>query len=121
MWFGAGLNRNQTLGNMFLTGTKVVKRGGRLLILLLSIVLLYYGSYFVWRGPRPAKPQVIAHRGAHRGLSEKMPENTLAAFREAVALGADWLTFTGDLETDTFGNRTKRKCHLALARDAVSE
>jgi glycerophosphoryl diester phosphodiesterase len=34
-------------------------------------------------------PAVIAHRGAHRGASREAPENTLAAFERALALGAD--------------------------------
>jgi len=36
-------------------------------------------------GPAPAGPEIIGHRGAPRAYRE----NTLASFREAVALGAD--------------------------------
>jgi len=49
--------------------------------------LLYYGAYFLLRGETPANPQVIAHRGGTVGT----PENTLAAFENAIALGVDWL------------------------------
>ncbi len=77
-----------------------IKGGGRLITVLVVILLLYYGSYFVWRGPRPANPQVIAHRGAHRGQSAHLPENTLAAFREAAELGADWLEMDVQMTRD---------------------
>jgi len=71
-----------------------------LLGLILLLLLLYYGSYFALQGPRAAHPQVIAHRGAHRGQSGHLPENTLAAFREAVALGADRLEFDVQMTRD---------------------
>jgi glycerophosphoryl diester phosphodiesterase len=57
------------------------------LVIVVAIPLLYYGLYFVLRGPKPANPQVIAHRGG-RALA---PENTLKAFQNAIALGVDWL------------------------------
>ncbi|MEM8761461.1 MAG: glycerophosphodiester phosphodiesterase family protein, partial [Pseudomonadota bacterium] len=40
--------------------------------------------------PRPAHPPRIV---AHRGASGTAPENTLAAFRAASALGAEWVEF----------------------------
>lgn len=43
-----------------------------------------------------AVPQVIAHRGA----SGHAPENTLAAFRKAAALGARWVEFDAKLTRD---------------------
>ena len=49
--------------------------------------LLYYGAYFALRGPRPANPQIIAHRGG----PAYAPENTLAAFKHAIEMHVDWL------------------------------
>ena len=59
------------------------------LVIVLFIPILYYGLYFTLRGQRTANPQVIAHRG---GRAHK-PENTQAAFRNAIELGVDWLEF----------------------------
>ena len=64
------------------------------------LVLLYYGSYFALNKQPPASPQLIAHRGAHKGQSGNLPENTLAAFRNAVELGADWLEFDVQMSRD---------------------
>lgn len=64
------------------------------------LVLLYYGSYFVLREQPVASPQLIAHRGAHRGQSGELPENTLAAFQNAVELGADWLELDVQMSQD---------------------
>lgn len=62
-------------------------RGGGCLLLLFLIPLIYYGFYFVFRGPLPSDPQLIAHRGG----PAYTPENTLAALRNAAEGGADWL------------------------------
>lgn len=62
--------------------------------------LLYYGSYFVLNGQPAAYPQLIAHRGAHRGQSGNLPENTVAAFRKAVELGTDWLEMDVQMSKD---------------------
>jgi glycerophosphoryl diester phosphodiesterase len=64
------------------------------------LVLLYYGSYFVLRAQPVASPQLIAHRGAHRGQSGELPENTLSAFRNAVELDADWLELDVQMSKD---------------------
>ena len=55
--------------------------------MLILIPLLYYGFYLALRGPLPSAPQLIAHRGGPAGA----PESTLAAFRNAIAVGADWI------------------------------
>jgi len=56
-------------------------------IALLLLPLAYYGLYFILRRPLPENPQLLAHRGG----PVHAPENTLAAFRNAIAIGADWL------------------------------
>jgi glycerophosphoryl diester phosphodiesterase len=63
------------------------RRGLGCLLALIGIPVVYYGAYLLLRGPLPAEPQFIAHRGGRVGP----PENTLAAFQNAVDLGADWL------------------------------
>jgi glycerophosphoryl diester phosphodiesterase len=72
-----------------------IRRGGCLSILIL-LPLLYYGLYFIKRGPLPANPQLIAHRGG----PAYAPENTLAAFRLAIALGVDWLEMDVQMTKD---------------------
>ena len=70
-------------------------RGGRgclkwfgILILILAVIpLVYYGLYFLLRGPKPTRVQVIAHRGGRA----QAPENTLAAFHQGICSGADQL------------------------------
>jgi glycerophosphoryl diester phosphodiesterase len=64
------------------------------------LALLYYGSYFLLNGQPAAHPQLIAHRGAHQGQSGQFPENTMAAFRNAVDLGADWLEMDVQMTQD---------------------
>ncbi len=64
------------------------------------LVALYYGSYFALNKQPAASVQLIAHRGAHQGRSGNLPENTLAAFRNAVELGADWLEFDVQMSRD---------------------
>lgn len=56
----------------------------------------------------PPRPRLFAHRGA----SEQAPENTLAAFERAVALGASYL------ETDA---RLTRDGEVVLLHDADVE
>lgn len=75
---------------------RTVRRIGIAIASLLILIALYYGSYLALRGPRPSEVQLIAHRGG-RALA---PENTLAAFRLAVAAGADWLEFDVQLSRD---------------------
>lgn len=68
------------------------RMAGCILVFILAVCLflvIYYGSYFIVRGARASNPQLIAHRGG----PVYAPENTLAAFRNAIAVGADWLEF----------------------------
>jgi glycerophosphoryl diester phosphodiesterase len=70
------------------------------LTLFILIVFLYYGSYFVLRDGRTPDPALIAHRGAHRGQSGQLPENTMAAFQNAAGLGVDWLEMDVQMTKD---------------------
>jgi len=64
-----------------------IRRGGVCLLVMILIPLFYYGFYLALRGPLPSDPQLIAHRGG----PAYAPENTLTAFRNAIAVGADWI------------------------------
>jgi glycerophosphoryl diester phosphodiesterase len=55
--------------------------------ILLGVLLIYYGAYLLLRGPRSERPLLIAHRGGPKYA----PENTLAAFRNAIQAGVDML------------------------------
>jgi glycerophosphoryl diester phosphodiesterase len=63
---------------------------------LLALPLLYYGIQAALRTPSRSPGWIIAHRG---GL-KYAPENTLAAFRNAIAQGADWLEFDVQMTRD---------------------
>ncbi len=65
------------------------QRGRGCLLVIIVIPLIYYGLYFVFRGPLPSIPQFIAHRGGR----DYKPENTMSAFKHAVDTGADWIEF----------------------------
>ena len=58
---------------------------------MLPLLLLagYYGLYLVLRGPLAEQPLIIAHRGD----SAHHPENTMNAFKSAVATDAGWIEF----------------------------
>jgi glycerophosphoryl diester phosphodiesterase len=57
------------------------------MLVVVLIPLVYYGLYFFLRGPLPSDPQLIAHRGGP--VFE--PENTIAAFRNAIKVDVDWI------------------------------
>ena len=61
----------------------------------LVLLLLYFGVYFLLRGPLPT-PQAVAHRGGN----VTTPESTLAAFENAIALGMDYLEFDVQMTSD---------------------
>ncbi|MEZ6128478.1 MAG: Xaa-Pro dipeptidyl-peptidase [Planctomycetaceae bacterium] len=75
----------------------------------LSICLLFVTTTATAREP---VPYTMPERGicAHRGASDSHPENTLAAFREAVKLGAQMIEFDVALTKDG---------HLVLMHDAT--
>ena len=58
-----------------------------ILWILAGALLVYYGAYIVLRDRRPTRPLLIAHRGGPKYA----PENTLAAMRNAIAVGVDML------------------------------
>ncbi|MCB9136505.1 MAG: hypothetical protein H6636_13855 [Anaerolineales bacterium] len=62
----------------------------------LFLLILYFGVYFLLRGPLPTPPLAVAHRGGNITT----PENTLAAFRNAIALHMDYLEFDVQMTSD---------------------
>ena len=63
---------------------------------LFAILLIYYGVQAFMRTPAVSSFQSIAHRGGRAHA----PENTMAAFRNAVAKGIDWLEFDVQMSSD---------------------
>jgi glycerophosphoryl diester phosphodiesterase len=71
-------------------GTRLIKLSAPLLALLLvgaSIVAVVVGNWLMDGIHIDESVVVVAHRGA----AGKVPENTLAAIRQAIADGADWV------------------------------
>lgn len=89
----SGRERRQRTGNWFTRGLGCLTQFVALAFILL---LLYYGSYLLLRGPIPVRPVAIAHRGD----SAHQPESTLAAFRSAIDAGADWLEMDVQMSDD---------------------
>ena len=85
--------RRRHSGNGFLHGLGCLSQ---IVVLCLILLLVYYGSYLFQRGPIPVRPLAIAHRGD----SAHAPENTLAAFRSAIAAGADKLEMDVQMSDD---------------------
>ena len=56
---------------------------------IVVLLIVYFGSYLLLRGPLPETPLHISHRGGT--VSE--PENTKAAFQNAIDNGTDQLEF----------------------------
>jgi glycerophosphoryl diester phosphodiesterase len=92
---------------------------------LLSLAIL--GQVFAASEPQYSEPPnqggvyVIAHRGAH----QRIPENTLAAYRKAIELGADFveidLRTTKDGEFISIHNRTVDAYTVDGTRGMVSD
>lgn len=78
-----------------------------LLVLLWPLADMAAEAHPLKRQPRHGGVYVVAHRGAHTG---GIPENTLAAYREAIALGCDYV------EIDL---RTARDGHLVSVHNAT--
>ena len=66
------------------------------LLIVLAIPLIYYFFQIALRTPPLTPAQVIAHRGG----PAYAPENTLAAFKNAIAQGVDWLEFDVQMTQD---------------------
>ena len=66
------------------------------LAILVLVLLIYYSVQILLRTPALTALQNIAHRGG----STSAPENTLAAFRNAITQGADWLEFDVQMTKD---------------------
>lgn len=83
-----------------MTKPRAVRRGRRVLVALavvLAVPLVYVGVQAVARSaPLAGTTQLIAHRGG----PVYAPENTLAAFRGAIAQGATWLEFDVQMSRD---------------------
>ncbi len=66
------------------------------LVLLAGITLAYYAVEAALRGPSLSPIEIIAHRGGPKYA----PENTLAAFRNAIRQGVDGLEFDVQMSQD---------------------
>jgi len=71
-------------------------QAGGCLLVLFGLLVLYYSLYFIFRRALPEYPRLVAHRGD----SKHAPENTLAAFQSAIAIGADRLEFDVQMTRD---------------------
>jgi len=72
------------------------QRAGGCLTIFVVVLLIYYGVQVLLRTPALTALQIIAHRGGPTNA----PENTLAAFRNAITQGADWLEFDVQMTKD---------------------
>jgi len=62
---------------------------GKALLVIVVLIVAYYAAYFIFRGPVPEGRVVVAHRGG----GALAPENTMTAFENAIAVGADYIEF----------------------------
>jgi glycerophosphoryl diester phosphodiesterase len=67
-----------------------------MLIGLLLLLVVYYAGQAALRTSPQMPTQVIAHRGG----ADLAPENTMAAFRNALEIGVDWLEFDVQVTSD---------------------
>lgn len=75
----------------------ILRRGlGSCVAILVVVALIYYFGQIWLRTPSLTRLQVIAHRG---GAADE-PENTLAAFRNSIDQGIDWLEFDVQMTKD---------------------
>ena len=72
------------------------QRAGGCLVILVAVPLVYYGIQVLLRTRQLTSLQIIAHRGSP--ITE--PENTLAAFQNAINQGEDWLEFDVQMTKD---------------------
>jgi glycerophosphoryl diester phosphodiesterase len=72
------------------------RRGWGCVAILVLVSLIYYGVQALLRTPPLTPLQIIAHRGGPKYA----PENTMAAFRNAIDQSADWLEFDVQMTKD---------------------
>lgn len=65
-------------------------------LIVVGLVAIYFGVSAIVGNPVVEASQVIAHRGGRA----YQPENTMAAFAQAVEDGADWLEFDVQMSND---------------------
>lgn len=99
LYYKHKIDKNEKLININYEEKKIIKKNNKKLkyaILVLSIISIFGGSlltYQIVTGKtnlnieNTKKMEITAHRGA----SIKYPENTMAAFRGAKKMGADWI------------------------------
>ena len=66
------------------------------IVIIIAVPLIYFTVQVVMRTPHQMDTQVIAHRGG----PVYAPENTLAAFRSAIAQSVDWLELDVQMTKD---------------------
>lgn len=74
----------------------LLKRSVRYLIILVVVLLVYYGVQVLLRTLPLTSFQNIAHRGGRKYV----PENTLEAFQKSIAEDVDWLEFDVQMTKD---------------------
>ncbi len=70
-------------------GRRILGWAGKAAIAIAVFIVAYYAAYFIFRGPAPKDRVVIAHRGG----AALAPENTMTAFENAIAVGAEYMEF----------------------------
>ena len=71
-------------------------------LILMMMAVLGSSPLFAQKGTNRTEPPKLPSKGicAHRGAVEKHPENTIAAFKEAIRLGAQMIEFDVRLSKD---------------------
>ena len=99
LYYKHKIDKDEKLININYEEKKIIKKNNKKLkyaILVLSIISIFGGSLFTYQIvtgktnlniENTKKMEITAHRGA----SIKYPENTMAAFRGAKKMGADWI------------------------------
>ena len=81
-----------------------------MVVLIAAWAVVAFGSQLAYSQPTRSIPMPERGVCAHRGASDSHPENTIAAFREAIRLGAHMIEFDVALSKDG---------HLALMHDST--
>ena len=99
LYYKHKIDKNEKLININYEEKKIIKKNNKKIkyaILVLSIISIFGGSLLTYQIVTGKANLNIEHTRkmeitAHRGASIKYPENTMAAFRGAKKLGADWI------------------------------